>query len=236
MPGMLGQEGGSWGCHHVSALRARARGISPLVGKPASAFMVPECDIVLLILSNNTATRTKMTDPIQTDTIQIVLILINLGALVVLFWTLLIFRRDVTLRMRPWVGITTIEFDADPQHPSIYILVTNTGNLPAIATSFNVQLVPQIQDQSSISHTQKNMTLFPSEPAALGYDDEKLPGLKSLVSSGSKFEVRGVIEYSYGKNKYETKVLAHCSHIENEKPDKDGVVKGHVEWDNLSAK
>ena len=162
--------------------------------------------------------------------------LINLGTLGVIFWTLLILRRDVTLRMRPWVGITTIEFDADPQDPSIEIEFTNTGNLPAVATSFTVQLVPQNHAQSSISHTQKNMTIFPNERGELGYADEKLPGLKSLVSSGSKFELRGAFEYSYGKNKYETKMLAHCSYYKDAKPDEYGVVEGQVEWDNLSAK
>ena len=126
----------------------------------------------------------------MTDTIQIVLILINLGALGILFWTLLILRRDVILRMRPWVGTTAIEFDADPEQPSIDIIFTNIGNLPAVATSFTVQLVPQNQAQSSISHSQKDMTIFPNEPAQLGYGDEKLPGLKSLLSSGSKFELR----------------------------------------------
>ena len=138
--------------------------------------------------------------------------------------------------MRPWFGITAIEFDADPQQPSIHINFTNLGNLPAVATSFTVQLVPQNQAQSSISHSQKDMTIFPNEPAELGYGDEKLPGLKSLVSSGSKFELRGVIKYSYGKNKYETKVLAHFSYYKDQKADEDGVIAGHIEWDNLSAK
>ena len=187
--------------------------------------------MMLLSLWKNTATRTKMADPTQT-----VLILINLGALVVLFCTLLILRRDVTLRMRPWVGITAIAFDADPQHPGIEITFTNTGNLPALATFFTVQLVPKNHAQSSISHTQKNMTIFPNEPGELSYGDEKLPGLKSLVSSKSTFELRGAFEYSYGKNKYATKVLAHCAYYKDAKPDEDGVIEGHVEWDNLSAK
>ena len=172
----------------------------------------------------------------MTDKIQIALILINLGALGVLFWTLLILRRDVILRMRPWVGITAIEFDADPQDPSIEINFSNVGNLPAAATTFTVQLVPQNHAQSSISHTQKGMAIFPNELTELGYGDDKLPGLKSLVSSGAKFELRGTFEYSYGKNKYETKVLAHFSYYKDQKADEHGVIEGRIEWDNLSAK
>ena len=170
------------------------------------------------------------------STIQIVLILINLAALGILFWTLLILRRDVTLRMRPWVGITAIRFDADPDEPSIEIDFTNTGNLPAVATSFTVQLIRHKGTPALISHPQKNMTIFPNEASELGYDDEKLPGLKSLVSSGATFELRGTFQYAYGKNKYETKVLAHCSYYKDATPDEDGVIPGRVEWDNLSAK
>ena len=62
------------------------------------------------------------------------------------------------------------------------------------------------------------------------------PSRTDPPSSRSTFELRGAFEYSYGKNKYETKVLAHCSYYEDEEPDEDGVIAGHVEWDNVSAK
>jgi hypothetical protein len=146
-------------------------------------------------------------------------------------------RREISSRMRPWVGLYGFEFQRDLEgRPKLFVLLRNIGTLPAQNAHLLVVVKPCKQndgEQPNPARSEKfdEKALVPTEDGNFGVSLSTYPQVDTWISEQRDLAIEGTFTYALDGRAFESKFQAELW-FSRPKPEK-GLVQ--TNWRNVSA-